>query len=438
MSEIDRTVNYQADLIELTLNACSIPVRVAGGVVAHRFVRHTVQIPLDRRPEDVIRQQQNLSARLGVSCTVHLQDGTLVIDVPLERATTVFYRDLVKGGRPEPLVALLGVDSNGQGLKLRLNSPDVAHVLAAGTTGSGKTALVRAMLVSLASGAPPRQLQFVVIDPRGRSYQDFSIYPHLAYDIVADADHALYVLEQLLGEGEKRERDGQIWPWRVIVLEELADLILAGGKPVERLIARLVQRGRHAGYTVIACAQKPTVDAIGSLVKANFPTRIVGAVTSSDEAKLATGRAGSGAEELQGRGDLLLVVKSELVRFQAAYITPDEVRRIGMQLATYHPSYGDHRRDPQPPPGWRPRVIQGGRGRRQRQARILADARRLLADHAWVANHIQGQELAGDWQAAAGAILDRPNVGGHHAYLKAVGEKALELSLTTGQRAGGE
>jgi DNA segregation ATPase FtsK/SpoIIIE-like protein len=114
----------------------------------------------------------------------------------------------------------------------------------------------------------------------------------------------------------------------VVAIDELADLVVAGGPGVARSITRLTQRGREAGLHVIACTQKPTVDAIGSLVKSNFPARLVGSVASAEDAKVASGLPGTGAEKLLGRGDFILVVKGEVVRFQAAYVSGEEVAAL--------------------------------------------------------------------------------------------------------------
>ena len=120
--------------------------------------------------------------------------------------------------------------------------------------------------------------------------------------------------------------------------DELADLLMVGGKEMERLLARLSQRGREAGVHLIACTQKPTVAVLGSLTKANFPVRLVGAVTSPEEARLAAGMAGTGAEQLQGRGDFLLVVKGQTTRFCAAYVSAEEAEAQARALCARAPS----------------------------------------------------------------------------------------------------
>jgi S-DNA-T family DNA segregation ATPase FtsK/SpoIIIE len=141
------------------------------------------------------------------------------------------------------------------------------------------------------------------------------------------------MLNRLVREMERRDAEGRSEPRLVVVLDELADLIQTGGREVETSLTRLMQRGREAGIHLVACVQKPTAAVIGGLVKSNFPVRIVGSVSSPEDAKIATGLAGTGAERLLGQGDFLVVAKGELTRMQAAFITPREIRRLVARIA---------------------------------------------------------------------------------------------------------
>jgi len=119
----------------------------------------------------------------------------------------------------------------------------------------------------------------------------------------------------------------------VVAVDELADLLQTGGSAVEAMLTRLSQRGREAGIHLVACTQKPTAALIGGAMKANFPVRLVGAVASRDEARLAAGIADSGAEKLEGKGDFLLVAKAEVVRFQAAWLSGEDLNKIAAKLS---------------------------------------------------------------------------------------------------------
>ena len=212
-------------------------------------------------------------------------------------------------------------------LLLRLSSPDVAHVLVAGATGSGKTALLRAIVLSLALFNPQRSLQLALIDPKGRGFGVLANLPHLVRPLVSEPEAAVRLLAGFVAEMERRDREKRSTPALVVVIDELADLRMAGGKEVEENLTRLTQRGREAGVHVIAATQRPAATVVGSLVKANLPVRLVGAVGSPEDAKVATGIAGSGAERLRGRGDFLLVARGETLRMQAAYVDEDDIKR---------------------------------------------------------------------------------------------------------------
>ena len=140
------------------------------------------------------------------------------------------------------------------------------------------------------------------------------------------------MLRRLVQEMEGRDRHKVNQPRIVIFIDELADLMLVGGKEVETALTRLTQRGRGAGLHLVACTQKPTAAVIGSLVKSNFPVRLVGSVTSAEDARVASGLAGTGAERLTGRGDFLLVCKGRWERFQAAYLSGEEIVKVVRRL----------------------------------------------------------------------------------------------------------
>ncbi len=120
-------------------------------------------------------------------------------------------------------------------------------------------------------------------------------------------------------------------PRVVVVIDELADLLMMTGKQAQQSLTRLAQRGREAGIHLIVCTQKPVSQVLGSLAKANFPLRLVGQVTSPEEAKVATGYAGTGAERLRGPGDFMAVTGGQVTRFQAAYITARELADVASQ-----------------------------------------------------------------------------------------------------------
>jgi S-DNA-T family DNA segregation ATPase FtsK/SpoIIIE len=226
----------------------------------------------------------------------------------------------------------LGLEQDGTPLLLRLPAPNVAHVLVVGTTGSGKTALVRSLLVSLAMYNRQSQIQLILIDPKGRGFGPLRRLPHTLGSVASTPAEALDRLRWLVEEMERRDRAGDNRPALVVGIDELADLLMTGGAPVEALLTRLSQRGREAGIHLVACTQKPTAEVLGGAMKANFPVRLVGAVASRDEARYASGITDSGAEKLEGKGDFLLIAKGESVRFQAAWLGPEDLDRVCLVL----------------------------------------------------------------------------------------------------------
>ena len=173
-----------------------------------------------------------------------------------------------------------------------------------------------------------RSLQLVLIDPKGRGFLPFEGLPHLLVPVVTRVDEALGLLQRLVAEMERRDAEGRSEPRLVVALDELADLVQVGGREMEGALTRLTQRGREAGIHLVACTQKPTATVIGGLVKSNFPVRIVGSVASPEDAKVATGIGGTGAERLLGQGDFLVVAKGQVTRMQAAYAGAEVVRDL--------------------------------------------------------------------------------------------------------------
>jgi S-DNA-T family DNA segregation ATPase FtsK/SpoIIIE len=333
-----RVLHFQADRIEQVLASHKVPSRVTGGTVMPRLVRFSVATPLGIKVSRVTGLAEELALGLGTpSCRVYRQQGQVQVEVPRHDGGPISLLPLCQrlaqeGPRGQatvpPHTAVLGLDQEGVPLLLRLPSPNVAHVLLAGTTGSGKTALARTIIASLALHNHQRALQLVLVDPKGRGFLPFAGLPHLLVPLLTRVAEVQPVLVRLVAEMEARDEQGRDTPRLVVVIDELADLLQVGGQEVEALLTRLTQRGREAGLHLVCCTQKPTAAVIGGLVKSNFPVRLVGSVTSPEDAKVATGLPRTGAERLLGQGDFLVVAKGQVTRMQAAYVTADEVRQM--------------------------------------------------------------------------------------------------------------
>ncbi len=323
-------LDSQADKIEMVLAAHRAPARVWGGRMTSRTIQFHLAPVAGTRLNRLQALTEEVAFALGAS-SVRLtrNQGTLSLEVPRHDAQFVSLIDLAARLRNDPALeralavpgtTILGVDAGGVPLLLRLSSPDVAHCLISGTTGSGKTELARTLLASLVLHQKRRDIQLALFDPKGRGLSPLAGAPHLLFPLVRETSHALMRLRYLVTEMERRDQQAIERPRIVVVVDELADLIETGGPELEALLTRLVQRGRGAGISVVACTQKPSASAVGSLLKANFPVRLVGKVASAEDARVAAGIGGTGAERLGGKGDFVLVAGGEIIRFQAAHV----------------------------------------------------------------------------------------------------------------------
>ena len=334
---MQRALEYQADQIEMVLTSHRVPGRVTGGVVTPRWISYKVLPEISSKISKIMNLSEEMALRLGAQrIRISRQGPVLQVDVPRDDGKAVRLTNLLQRVTEVPKqTAILGMDETGLPLLLRLPSPDVAHVLIAGTTGSGKTALARSMALSLAMHNRLGEVQMVFIDPKGNGFDPFVsfteggyVLPHLLRPTVSDVHQAIFLLGEMVEEMVRRDRENISEPRVIIFIDELADLMEQGGKAMDRLMTRLTQRGRSAGLHIIACTQKPLAASIGSLTRSNFPVRLVGSVASADDAKIAAGIPGTGAEKLLGRGDFLLVAKGHVTRFQAAYVNEQEIRHV--------------------------------------------------------------------------------------------------------------
>ncbi|MFL7791419.1 MAG: DNA translocase FtsK [Anaerolineae bacterium] len=341
-------LEFQANRIEAVLSSHRIQARVTGGTVTPRWIRFQVLPMIGAKISKIRGLNEELAAALDApNCRVSRRGAAVDVEVPRDDPLPVrllpLYRQLESTndnydarGIP-PVTAIMGLAEDGTPLLIRLPSPDVAHILVAGTTGSGKTALMQTMILSLAMANPapsPFQmgnlaggLRLMLIDPKGYAFGVFQGLPHLARNVIQETDEATEALQSLVHLMERQSSQNETV--RVVVfIDELADLLMVGGNDTQWALTRLTQRGREAGIHIVAATQKPSAEILGPLIKANFPVRLVGRVTSASDARTATGWSGTGAERLTGRGDFLAVAEGRVVRFQSAYVSPEEIHEV--------------------------------------------------------------------------------------------------------------
>jgi S-DNA-T family DNA segregation ATPase FtsK/SpoIIIE len=315
-------LNRTADRIEAVLRERHAPAAVVGGKVLPGFVEMLLRPAPGTKVNQVKALQADIALAVGKSNVRIAQSGThLAVQIARESREPVKLSNLLDQlGEMPRYTAVLGLSEDGAPLLARLVSPDVGHLLIAGTTGSGKTSLAQSIVLSLCEHHRPHELGLIVLDPKRRERDPFArmIHKHLLQPIAHTREEVTGAVNKVLDVMERRSVDTEPTPRIVVYADELADLCQMGGEDLILSLTRIAQRGREPGVHLLACTQKPSSKAIGSLLKANLPLRLVGRVMSADDARMAAGIAGSGAERLSGCGDFIAVTGTKTIRFQAA------------------------------------------------------------------------------------------------------------------------
>jgi len=236
----------------------------------------------------------------------------------------------------------LGLGSGGEPVMADLAR--MPHTLVAGSTGSGKSVCMNAIITGLIMTKTPLALRLIMIDPKRVELTPYQGIPHLYHPVVVEADRAVIVLKSLVDEMMGRfrqlekasvkniasynEKSKEKMPYLVILVDELADLMLTAAGDVERLLVRLAQLGRATGVHLVVATQRPSVDVVTGLIKANFPSRISFAVMSQIDSRTILDSVG--AEKLLGRGDMLYmpIDKPKPARVQGAFLNDAEIEGV--------------------------------------------------------------------------------------------------------------
>lgn len=323
----------EAALLEAKLLERKISIKVLSIVLTNSLKTFVFKIN-DTTKVDTLRSlSEDIALWLGAkTAAVSRKGGVTSIEIPFtgDSGETLSFNDILKMySETEPAVALLGKTNEGDMLGLRIDSPNTVHILLCGRTGSGKTGLARTIIASLAYFDVLNDLEIVLIDPKRNSFEPLSKLPQaLKVGIIDSAAEAKNKLQELVVEMELRDKTSIKSPMIFVAIDELADLVMSDGDEIRGLIERLLQRGREANIHVMVCTQKPTAAVLGTLGKANFPVRLVGAVASRKEATFASGISNSNAEKLNGKGDFLVVIGGDIQRFQAFWMSREDFDEI--------------------------------------------------------------------------------------------------------------
>ena len=277
---------------------------------------------------------------------------TIGIEVPNRNSRPVLIREILESDEfknsSSPLTVAMGLDISGKPIVTDLRK--MPHGLIAGATGSGKSVCINTMLVSLLYKAKPEELKLLLVDPKMVELAPYNYIPHLASPVITDVKTATAALKWAVEEMERRyellahvgvrdiskynqlaeehKRYSEKLPYLVIIIDELADLMMMAPADVEEAISRIAQKARACGIHLLIATQRPSVDVITGLIKANVPTRIAFSVSSQIDSRTVIDI--SGAEKLLGKGDMLFLENgtSKPVRLQGTYVSDEEIDQV--------------------------------------------------------------------------------------------------------------
>jgi len=302
----------------------------------------------------ILNLQDDLAMALSAE-TIRIQapipgKDVVGIEIPNETRETIYLREILESkifqNSASPLTMALGKDIVGKPFVTDLKK--LPHLLIAGTTGSGKSVGINAMILSLLYKNSPDNLRLMMIDPKMLEFSIYNDIPHLLTPVITKPKQAVVALNNMVAEmerryelmAEKRTKNienynekikkigGEHFPYIVVIIDELSDLMMTSGKDVEMSIARLAQKSRACGIHLIVATQRPSVDVVTGLIKANLPSRISYRVGQKVDSKIILDQ--QGAESLLGRGDMLFTPPGAtgLVRLHAPWATEEEIEKI--------------------------------------------------------------------------------------------------------------
>lgn len=348
--EVDEKIRYLIDKLAHFKIEGDVVRTYAGPVVSTFEFKPAANVKVSK----ILNLQDDLAMALSAE-TIRIQapipgKDVVGIEIPNETVDTIYLRELLDDNlfkdSASPLTIALGKDIVGKPFITDLKK--LPHLLIAGTTGSGKSVGINAMILSLLYKNSPDQLRLLMIDPKMLEFSIYNDIPHLLTPVITKPKQAIISLNNMVNEMERRyelmaesrtknienynekikREGGEHFPYIVVIIDELADLMMTSGKDVELSIARLAQKSRACGIHLIIATQRPSVDVVTGLIKANLPSRISYRVGQKIDSKIILDQMG--AESLLGRGDMLFTPPGApaLVRLHAPWATEEEIEKI--------------------------------------------------------------------------------------------------------------
>ncbi|ENI8403519.1 DNA translocase FtsK [Listeria monocytogenes] len=354
--EDDSWLQMQQEMLDETLENFNVQASVVNRTQGPAVTRFEVQ------PEKGVKVSKITNLTDDIKLNLAAKDirieapipgkSTVGIEIPNQTSRPVMLSELMNTeafqSSTSPLTAALGLDISGTPIITDLQK--MPHGLIAGATGSGKSVCINSLLVSLLYKATPDQLKLLLIDPKMVELAPYNRIPHLVSPVITDAKAATVALKWAVEEMERRyqlfshtgvrnmekyneyashpDHTGEKLPYILIVIDELADLMMVAPNDVEESISRIAQKARACGIHMIVATQRPSVDVITGLIKANIPTRVSFSVSSQIDSR--TILDASGAEKLLGKGDMLFLPSgaSKPVRLQGTFVSDEEIDAV--------------------------------------------------------------------------------------------------------------
>lgn len=377
-------VQQNAQTIKDTLAEFNINVEMEGANIGPKVTQYTLRPPSGVKLTKITQLETNIALNLAAQ-SLRMEapipgQKAVGIEVPNRKAADVRLHSIITSSQwtstREPLPFAIGKDIAGQATIGELNK--MPHLLIAGQTGSGKSVMINTLLTSLLYHNSPSEMKLILVDPKQVEMAPYEDIPHLITPVITEPEKTISALKWAVNEMERRykllaehkvrdiktyntmiqnskktvtiqdeegieqQHENGAMPYIVIVIDELADLMMVAARDVEALIVRLAQKARAVGVHLVLATQRPSVDVITGLIKANVPARIAFTVASQIDSRTILDQVG--AEKLLGQGDMLLLTPamSKPKRVQGAWVTDEEVMKITDHLRQQSPpQYND-------------------------------------------------------------------------------------------------
>ncbi|MCL1982044.1 MAG: DNA translocase FtsK, partial [Clostridiales bacterium] len=353
---LDANLNSKAGKLEETLKDFHVDAKVLRVTQGPAVTRYEIQPNTGVKVNSIVRLADDIALNLEAR-SIRIEapipgKAAVGIEVENDKVTMVTLRDILASKEfkesKSKIAFAIGKDISGNAIVADLK--EMPHMLIAGATGSGKSVCINSIIISILFKALPEEVKLVLIDPKVVELRNYNGIPHLLIPVVTEpskaaaalgwavsemtdrykkfAEEGVRDLESFNGSVKKKKENDRVLPQIVIIIDELADLMMAAPSQVEESICRLAQMARAAGMHLIVATQRPSVDIITGVIKANIPSRIAFAVSSQFDSRTILDM--SGAEKLVGKGDMLFnpIGIPKPVRVQGTFISDSEVHRV--------------------------------------------------------------------------------------------------------------